>query len=68
MEREQIQHIYIRICRDSGFQLEWDRAAHLTAAAIGISTWGVWLAFPSLDRMKAIALGTDPIIERQIKG
>lgn len=59
-DRKTIQDIYIRICRDSGFQLSWDRAAHLAGQVGGFHALDVWNAMPSLDTMRQIAAGEHP--------
>lgn len=59
-DRETIQKLFIRVCRDSGFKLSADRAAVLTADIAGCHALDVWIALPSLDVMSDIAAGTHP--------
>jgi len=60
MTKEQIQQLYIRVCRDSGFQLEYIQAAILTSRVIGCTALEIWLAFPSLGVMDEVARGLHP--------
>ena len=57
-DRQLIQKIYVRICRDSGFGLDNIRAAILTGRIVGCHPLEVWAAMPSLDVMAEIAAGT----------
>lgn len=52
--------VFIRVCRDSGFKLPWDRAAHLTGDVVGVPAMLVWTAFPYLSVMQEIAVGAHP--------
>lgn len=63
MDRKFIQDTYIKVCRDSGFGLEWDRATHFVAVLLRISPFQVYIAFACMDRMKSIAAGTDPVLK-----
>lgn len=54
---EQIRSLYERICRDSGFELEFDRAAQLVAGALNIHPIDVWTAVGTVEGMKTIANG-----------
>lgn len=60
MTREQIQQFYIRVCRDSGFRLDYIQAAILTSRVIGCSALEIWLAFSSLGVMEEVAKGLHP--------
>jgi hypothetical protein len=60
MTRAEIQSLYIRICQDSRFQLDFIRATQLTAAIASIHPLEVLPAFPSLSVMASIASGTHP--------
>ena len=62
-ERELIHKLYIRVCRDSGFQLDLHRACSLVARILGKHPLEVWMAFPSLDVMFAIAAGDHPSLD-----
>ena len=59
-ERETIQQVYIRVCRDSGFRLGFDRAAHLAGKILGVSALEIWLAMPCIGVMMDIATGRHP--------
>lgn len=60
MDRKSRQDAFIRVCQDSGFQLETDRAAHLAGSVVGCSALEIWLAMPSMSVMDEIAAGTHP--------
>lgn len=60
VDRQTLQQIYVRVCRDSGFKLDMHRACALAAAAVGKHPLDIWIAMPSLDVMAAIAAGTHP--------
>lgn len=60
MTREQIQQVFIRTCRDSGFSLESSRAANVAARVANISPLEVWTAIGSLEMMDRIASGEHP--------
>ena len=51
------REVYIRICRDSGFSLPYDRAAALTGQVTNTHPMQVWAAFPYLSAMQEIATG-----------
>lgn len=57
---ETIQQVYIRVCRDSGFKLDWIRATNLTASIVGKHPMDVWIAIGTIDVMEAIAQGEHP--------
>lgn len=58
--RKLIQDMYVRVCRDSGFQLSWEQATKLTAKVGGWHPLDVWMAMPSMDVMEEIAEGKHP--------
>ncbi|MDB5707879.1 MAG: hypothetical protein JWN66_4995 [Sphingomonas bacterium] len=62
--RQQIQQVYIRVCRDSGFQLDYLQAANLAAKVLGKHPLDVWIAMPCLDVMREIAVGEHPAARR----
>ncbi|ANC85486.1 hypothetical protein A7E77_00365 [Sphingomonas sp. NIC1] len=64
VERKLRQDLYIRVCRDSGFQLDMYRAAALAGKIGGFHALDVWTAMPSLDVMAQIAAGTHPSARR----
>lgn len=59
-ERELWRQVFIRVCRDSGFQLSAERACHLTGQIVGAHPLLVWSAFPSMEVMREIAAGSHP--------
>jgi hypothetical protein len=61
-DREALQQAFIRICRDSGFQLDAERACALAAKVLGRSPLEIWMAMPSLDVMREVAAGTHPVV------
>jgi hypothetical protein len=58
--RKFIQDLYIRICRDSGWQMEFAQAAHLAGKVGGFHAIDVWSAMPSMTVMEQIARGEHP--------
>jgi len=58
--RKFIQDLYIRVCRDSGFNMDYIRAAHFAGMVGGFHAMDVWIAMPSLEVMQQIAKGTHP--------
>jgi len=66
-DRETIQSLYIRVCRDSGWQLPYDRAAHLAGKVGGFHAMDVWIALPSLEVMMQIAAGDHPSCKEKMK-
>lgn len=55
--RKQIQEVYIRICKDSGYKLGATHAAKLAASVLKIHPLEVWVAMSSFDTMEAYAEG-----------
>lgn len=43
VERKFAQDVYLRVCRDSGFQLDMFAAANLAAGVMKISTMELWV-------------------------
>lgn len=62
--REDLQAVFIRVCRDSGFRLDYARAAQLAAKVLGAHPMDIWIALPSLDVMQQIAEGSHPAAHR----
>lgn len=62
--REFIQNAYVRVCQDSGFQMDWLDAAGFTARLLGMSPVQIWTTFGSLDIMKQIARGEHPVCQK----
>ena len=59
MDRKTITDAYVRVCRDSGFQMEATAAAHFVAKLLNIHAFDVWFAM-DLSTMRRIADGTHP--------
>lgn len=62
MTEQTMQAMFIRLCRDSRFQLDAVRAAQLTAIACEVSPLEIWLALKSWGNMERIANGTHPVL------
>lgn len=62
-ERKLKQDIYIRVCKDSGFQLDSTRAAILAANVIGCHPMEIWMAL-DVDLMNRIASGEHPVCKK----
>lgn len=60
MDRKKIQDLYIRVCRDSGWQFDYLDAAKFAAKVGGFHPMDVWLAMPDLSTMRKIAQGNHP--------
>lgn len=58
--RKLIQDVYIRVCKDSGFNMHWEDAAVLTADILNIIPLEVGLAFSRMGDLNQIALGLHP--------
>jgi hypothetical protein len=56
-DRETIQKLFIRICKDSGYQLDFVQAAYLTGKILAISALEVWIAFADVKLMERISNG-----------
>lgn len=64
MKREEIQNLYIRTCRDSGWKMDYVDAAQLTARVIGIHPMEIWTAMGTLQTMHDVAKGKHPVCHR----
>lgn len=64
-EREKITGLYVRICRDSGFSMSFDKAAHFVADMLGISALEVWSAFGDITNMQRVASGEHPAVNNR---
>ena len=53
--------LYVRVCRDSGFRMPYDRAAAFVGDMLHTSALDVWIAFSGTDVMQEIASGTHPV-------
>lgn len=62
--RDEIQQLYIRICRDSRFTIGYLQAAILAGEVLKISPIEVWTSLGSLDTMEEIAKGIHPALKR----
>lgn len=57
------QDVYIRVCRDSGFQLDSTRAAILAANVLGCHPLEICMAL-DMDLMNKIADGSHPVCKQ----
>jgi len=64
-DREFKQKLYIRICRDSNYLMEYTDAANFAGKLIGLTGLEIWMAFGDLDTMRRIAEGTHPVCESE---
>ena len=62
-DRETIQKLYIRICRDSGFSIDYIQAAILAGKVLNMHPFSVYNAFSYLDVMEKIAKGEHPVVD-----
>jgi hypothetical protein len=60
-DRKFLQDAYIRVCKDSGWQIDGIEAAKLTAKVIGCHPYQIWTAFGYLDTMLEVSKGDHPI-------
>ena len=65
MSRKQLQELFLRVCRDSGFSLEATQAASIAAKAAGVSPLEFWVAFGTIDAMDKVADGGHPSSKAQ---
>lgn len=63
--RKFIQDLYIRVCRDSGFMMDFTRAAAFAGKVGGFHPMDVWTAMPDLDTMRKIAAGDHPAAHKE---
>ncbi len=63
MNKEYIQSVFIRIAKDSQFQMDTFKLIHFVANLLKIHPIEVWAAFPYLDTMHEIASGKHPILK-----
>ena len=59
VERKQIQDVYVRLCRDSKFTMDYIQVAILTASMLKIQPLEVWGAL-DFNQMEQLADGTHP--------
>lgn len=61
-ERKLHQQVFIRICRDSLFKMDYVQAAHLSAQMLRSHPLLIWVAL-GLSNMERIANGTHPCLK-----
>ncbi len=68
-EREEIVQVFVRVCRDSRFQMTPEDAARLTSTMLDLgSPLVVWARALSLYDMERIADGSHPCLSLQRYG
>jgi hypothetical protein len=55
-----IQDTYIRVCKDSEYNLHWEDAAVITSDILEILPLTVGFVFPKMGDLNLIALGRHP--------
>ena len=60
-DRELKQIVFIRVCRDSGFNMNFIDAAILTANVLNCHPMDIWVSIGGFNNMKSIALGNHPM-------
>jgi hypothetical protein len=65
VERGTITDLYVQICKDSKFKLEYHRAAHLAAGVLNIHALDVLAAIGDLKTMIKIAEGNHPVCHKE---
>ena len=63
-DRKLKQDLYIRACRDSGWQLDYVEAAKLAGKVLNCHPMNIWVAFGDMKAMEKIAAGEHPICKR----
>lgn len=64
MTRHEIQTLYIRTCRDSGWRLDYIEAAKLVCGLFNQHPYWVYAAFSDLRQMERVAKGEHPVCGR----
>ena len=63
-DRKLKQDLYIRVCKDSGWQLEYIQAAKLVGKILNCHPFEVYAAFGDMDNMQKVAAGEHPVCNR----
>lgn len=66
-DRELLQELFVRVCRDSNFRLDHVRAAILTGQIANRAPLEVWIALGSTDLMERISTGKHPASQGKSK-
>lgn len=64
MTRTEVQNLYIRTCRDAGWQLDYIEAAKLVGRVLGMHPFSVYATFSDLRQMQRVAKGEHPVCGR----
>jgi hypothetical protein len=59
-DRDTMQKVFIRICSDSKFSLDYVAAAQLAGKILGVHPLEVYGAFPSMSVMVKVSTGEHP--------
>lgn len=65
LDRKLRQDVYIRVCRDSGFTLDYVRASVIAAMMLKCSPLEIFFALPGLPVAEQIADGTHPAAQQR---
>jgi len=60
------QEVYIRICQDSGWQLDYIEAAKLAGKVLTCHPFEVYNAFGDMSNMQKVATGEHPACNRKV--
>ena len=61
LSRKDIQNFYVRICKDSGWKIDYINAAKLAAGVLSLNTMEIWIAIGDLKTMEKISKGEHPV-------
>ena len=65
-DREYVQKLYIRVCRDSRFLMDYIQAVHFVAQILNTHALVIWTTMAlDFDTMKSIAAGTHPCLSME---
>lgn len=62
LDRKTLCMIYIRVCRDSLWQMDYINAAHFAAKLIDVQPFDIYTAIGSFQDMENIAKGLHPVV------
>lgn len=64
-DRATVVRLYARLCRDSGFRLDYIQAAILLAKMLGCHPLEIWMTIGDFDNMQRVANGTHPYLQKE---
>ena len=65
-DRKLKQDLYIRACKDSGWQLDYIEAAKLVGKIFNCHPFEVYAAFGDMSNMQKVAKGEHPACNREV--